>query len=107
MHKNGQVAIVETKGNQDCHIILRGGKGPNYDAASVAAACHELEEAKVSGELMIDFRHANSSKQYEKQADVARDVGAQVAGGTQNIFGVMIESHLVAGAQKPPGRTTR
>jgi 3-deoxy-7-phosphoheptulonate synthase len=100
VHKNGQVAIVETKGNKDCHVILRGGKAPNYDAASVAAACKEIEAAKLPCRLMVDFSHANSSKQYERQVDVARDVAAQLAAGTRCIFGVMVESHLVAGAQK-------
>ncbi len=100
VHKNGQVAIVETKGNPDCHVILRGGKTPNYDAASVAAACKEIEAAGLDCKLMVDFSHANSSKQYERQVDVARDVAAQVAGGSRCIFGVMVESHLNAGAQK-------
>jgi 3-deoxy-7-phosphoheptulonate synthase len=100
VHKNGQVAIVETKGNKDCHVILRGGKAPNYDAANVAAACKEIEAAKLPCRLMVDFSHANSSKQYERQIDVARDVAAQLAAGTRCIFGVMVESHLVAGAQK-------
>ena len=100
MHKNGQVAIVETKGNPDCHVILRGGKTPNYDAASVAAACKEIESAGLACKLMVDFSHANSSKKYERQVDVARDVAAQVAGGSHCIFGVMVESHLHAGAQK-------
>jgi 3-deoxy-7-phosphoheptulonate synthase len=100
VHKNGQVAIVETKGNKDCHVILRGGKAPNYDAASIAAACKEIEAAKLPCRLMVDFSHANSSKQYEKQVEVARDVAAQLAAGTRCIFGVMVESHLVAGAQK-------
>jgi len=100
VHKNGQVAIVETKGNKDCHVILRGGKAPNYDAASVTAACKEIEAARLPCRLMVDFSHANSSKQYERQIDVARDVAAQLAAGTRCIFGVMVESHLVAGAQK-------
>ncbi len=105
VHKNGQVAIVETKGNKDCHVILRGGKAPNYDAASVAAACKEIEAAKLDCRLMIDFSHANSSKQHQKQVEVARDVAAQMAGGNRCIFGVMVESHLVAGAQKfSPGK---
>ena len=105
VHKNGQVAIVETKGNQDCHVILRGGKAPNYDAASVAAACAELEKAKLPASLMVDFSHANSSKQHEKQVDVARDVAAQMGAGSRSIFGVMVESHLKAGAQKfTPGK---
>ncbi len=100
VHKNGQVAIVQTKGNKDCHVILRGGKAPNYGAASVAAACKEIEAAKLPCRLMVDFSHANSSKQYERQVEVARDVAAQLAAGTRCIFGAMVESHLVAGAQK-------
>jgi 3-deoxy-7-phosphoheptulonate synthase len=100
VHKNGQVAIVQTKGNKDCHVILRGGKAPNYDAASVAAACKELEAAKLPATLMVDCSHANSSKQHEKQLDVARDIAAQVAAGSHHVFGLMGESHLTAGAQK-------
>ena len=100
VHKNGQVAIVQTKGNKDCHVILRGGKVPNYDAASIAAACKEIEAARLPCRLMVDFSHANSSKQHEKQVDVARDIAAQLAAGTRCIFGAMVESHLVAGAQK-------
>jgi 3-deoxy-7-phosphoheptulonate synthase len=105
VHKNGQVAIVETRGNKDCHVILRGGKAPNYDAASVAAACQEIEAAKLPCRLMIDASHANSSKQHQKQIEVMRDVGAQLAAGNRCIFGVMVESHLLAGAQKfTPGK---
>lgn len=105
VHKNGQVAIVETRGNKDCHVILRGGKEPNYDAASVAAACKDLEAAKLPCRLMIDASHANSSKQHQRQIDVMRDVGAQLAAGSRCIFGVMVESHLHAGAQKfSPGK---
>ncbi len=105
VHKNGQVAIVETKGNKDCHVILRGGKAPNYDAAHVAAACKDLEAAKLPCTLMIDCSHANSSKQHEKQVDVARDIAQQMVGGSRSIFGVMVESHLTAGAQKfTPGK---
>lgn len=100
VHKNGQVATVETNGNKDCHVILRGGKAPNYDAASVAAACAELEANKLACRLMIDFSHANSEKRHERQLDVARDVGAQIAGGGVCVFGVMVESHLKAGNQK-------
>ena len=100
VHKNGQVAIVETRGNGDCHVILRGGKMPNYDAASIAAACREIEAAKLPCTLMVDCSHANSSKQHSRQIDVAADVGAQLAGGSRCIFGVMVESHLHAGAQK-------
>jgi 3-deoxy-7-phosphoheptulonate synthase len=105
VHKNGQVAIVQTNGNRDCHVILRGGKAPNYDAASVAAACRELEAAKLQPTLMVDCSHANSSKQHERQVDVARDIAGQIAGGSRSVFGVMIESHLTGGAQKfTPGK---
>jgi len=105
VHKNGQVAIVETKGNQDCHVILRGGKAPNYDAESVAAACRDLIAAKLDCRLMVDCSHANSSKKHERQLDVARDIGAQLKAGSQQIFGVMVESHLHDGAQKfSPGK---
>jgi 3-deoxy-7-phosphoheptulonate synthase len=105
VHKNGQVAIVETKGNKDCHVILRGGKAPNYDAASVAAACKEIEAAKLDCKLMIDASHANSSKQHTRQIEVMRDVGGQLAAGNRCIFGVMVESHLRDGAQKfTPGK---
>jgi 3-deoxy-7-phosphoheptulonate synthase len=105
VHKNGQVAIVETRGNKDCHVILRGGKAPNYDAAHVEAACRELEAAKLRPTLMVDCSHANSNKQHERQLDVARDIAAQVAGGSRRVFGVMVESHLHAGAQKfTPGK---
>ena len=100
VHKNGQVAIVETRGNPDCHVILRGGKAPNYDAASVAAACREIEAAQLDCTLMVDCSHANSSKQHERQVDVARDVAEQLKGGSRCIFGVMVESHLQPGAQK-------
>jgi 3-deoxy-7-phosphoheptulonate synthase len=105
VHKNGQVAIVQTNGNKDCHVILRGGKTPNYDAASVATACKELEAAKLPATLMVDCSHANSSKQHDKQIDVARDIAAQVAGGSRQVFGLMVESHLMPGAQKfSPGK---
>ncbi|CAN5664828.1 3-deoxy-7-phosphoheptulonate synthase AroG [soil metagenome] len=100
VHKNGQVAIVQTRGNKDCHVILRGGKTPNYDAESVKAACVDLDAAQLPCSLMVDCSHANSSKQYERQSEVARDVASQVAAGSRAIFGVMVESHLQAGAQK-------
>jgi 3-deoxy-7-phosphoheptulonate synthase len=100
VHKNGQVAIVETSGNPDCHVILRGGKTPNYDAVHVEAACKDLEAAKLRPSLMVDCSHANSSKQHERQIDVARDIATQVGGGSRRIFGVMVESHLTGGAQK-------
>jgi 3-deoxy-7-phosphoheptulonate synthase len=105
VHKNGQVAIVQTNGNKDCHVILRGGKAPNYDAASVAAACRELEGAGLPPTLMVDCSHANSSKQHEKQIDVAREIANQVASGSHGVFGLMVESHLIPGAQKfTPGK---
>ncbi len=105
IHKNGQVAIVQTNGNPDCHVILRGGKAPNYDAASVASACKDLVAAKLPPTLMVDCSHANSSKQHEKQIDVAKDIAAQLASGSKSVFGVMVESNLQAGAQKfTPGK---
>ncbi len=105
VHKNGQVAIVQTAGNKDCHVILRGGKTPNYDAQSVAAACKDLEAAGLPASLMVDCSHANSSKQHERQLLVAQDVAGQVAQGSRQVFGLMIESHLQAGAQKfTPGK---
>jgi 3-deoxy-7-phosphoheptulonate synthase len=100
VHKSGQVAIVETRGNEDCHIILRGGKTPNYDAASVAAACAELAKAKLPERLMIDCSHANAAKQYQKQAEVAADIAAQIGGGEKRIVGAMVESNLVEGRQE-------
>jgi 3-deoxy-7-phosphoheptulonate synthase len=99
VHKNGQVAIVETRGNADCHIILRGGREPNYDAASVAAACKALAAAGVKEHLMIDCSHANSRKDYRRQIEVGADIGGQIAAGERRIAGVMIESHLQAGRQ--------
>jgi len=99
MTKTGQAAIFETAGNEDCHVILRGGKAPNYDAASVEAASRELAAAGLAAHLMVDFSHANASKQYQRQVDVATDVGRQVAGGDERIVGVMVESHLQPGRQ--------
>jgi len=105
VHKSGQVSIVETRGNDDCHIILRGGKSPNYDAASVKAACDELSRSKLECRLMIDCSHANAAKQYRRQLEVAADLGAQVAEGSRCIVGAMIESNLVEGRQElAPGR---
>jgi len=105
VHKNGQVAIVQTKGNKDCHVILRGGKAPNYDAASVTAACEELAKAKLPASLMVDCSHANSSKQHERQLVVAKDIADQISAGSHQVFGVMIESHIHGGAQKfTPGK---
>ena len=97
--KGGHSAIVSTSGNEDCHIILRGGSRPNYDATSVDAAAKVLVEAGVPARLMIDFSHGNSSKKPEKQVEVAQDVAGQLAGGDTRILGVMAESHLKAGRQ--------
>ncbi len=99
MTKTGQAAIFETVGNEDCHVILRGGKAPNYDAASVEAAATELAAAGLAPHLMIDFSHANASKQYRKQVDVGANVAAQLAAGEERVMGVMVESHLNAGRQ--------
>jgi 3-deoxy-7-phosphoheptulonate synthase len=99
MTKTGQAAIFETLGNEDCHVILRGGKAPNYDAASVEAACKELASAGLAARLVIDFSHANSSKQYQRQVDVALDVSGQLSKGDERIVGVMVESHLSPGRQ--------
>jgi 3-deoxy-7-phosphoheptulonate synthase len=97
---SGTPAILHTRGNADCHIILRGGKGrPNYDAASVAAALELLDAARLPKRLMIDLSHDNSGKDPERQPAVAADVGAQIAGGNDAIVGVMLESFLVAGRQ--------
>jgi 3-deoxy-7-phosphoheptulonate synthase len=105
VHKNGQVAIVETRGNCDCHLILRGGQTPNFDARSVAAACSALAKAGLPERLMIDCSHANTSKQYRLQINVAQGIGEQIARGDRRIFGAMVESHLVEGRQDlTPGR---
>ncbi|RUV75039.1 MAG: 3-deoxy-7-phosphoheptulonate synthase [Mesorhizobium sp.] len=103
--KGGRSAIATTTGNEDCHVILRGGIVPNYDATSVAAACKELGRAGIPPRLMIDVSHANSNKRPENQPMVAADVADQVAAGDERIIGVMIESHLVAGRQDvTPGK---
>jgi hypothetical protein len=97
MTKMGQAAVFETRGNLDCHVILRGGKQPNYSAADVAAACAMLQGAGLREQVMVDVSHANSSKQHRRQIEVAADVAAQVAAGDRRIMGVMIESHLEEG----------
>ena len=97
--KGGHSAIVSTNGNEDCHIILRGGKHPNYDAASVDAAAKELAAAGLEQRLMIDCSHSNSQRMFQRQIDVAREIGRQVAGGEDRVIGLMIESHLKAGRQ--------
>jgi 3-deoxy-7-phosphoheptulonate synthase len=97
--KGGHSAIVSTAGNEDCHIILRGGKTPNYDAASVEEACRQLAANGLAARLMIDASHANSSKNPANQVPVCADIGQQIAGGDDRIVGVMVESHLVGGRQ--------
>ena len=97
--KQGHSAIFSTTGNDDCHIILRGGKQPNYDAASVEEAAKQLQASGQRACLMIDCSHANSAKSHDRQIDVCRDVAGQVSQGDRRIFGVMLESHLVAGRQ--------
>ena len=97
--KRGHSAIAATSGNEDCHVILRGGKKPNYDAASVEAAAAELARAGVGPRMMVDASHANSGKKPENQPQVVADIARQVAGGEARIMGVMIESNLVAGRQ--------
>lgn len=104
--KSGHTAIVSTMGNEDCHVILRGGSTPNYQASDVDAACREIAAAGLAARLMIDFSHGNSSKQYKRQCAVGADVCAQIAAGEDRICGVMIESHLVEGRQDlVPGKT--
>jgi 3-deoxy-7-phosphoheptulonate synthase len=103
--KSGHVAVFKTAGNEDCHVILRGGKAPNYDAASIEAACRELAAAGLRQHVMVDFSHANSSKQYQRQIDVGADVADQLAKGEARIMGVMVESHINPGRQDlMPGR---
>jgi 3-deoxy-7-phosphoheptulonate synthase len=97
--KGGHSAIVATSGNEDCHIILRGGRTPNYDAASVASACLEMAAAGLAQRLMIDASHANSGKRPERQIPVCEDIARQIGEGDERIVGLMIESHLVAGRQ--------
>ncbi|WP_246212159.1 3-deoxy-7-phosphoheptulonate synthase [Usitatibacter palustris] len=97
--KSGHVAMFKTAGNEDCHAILRGGKTPNYDAASVELACKELASSGLAQRLMVDFSHANSSKQYQRQMDVGVDVANQLGAGEERIVGVMVESHINPGRQ--------
>ena len=100
--KAGHSAIVHTRGNPDCHVILRGGKEPNYSAEHVQAASEQLAKAGVTPKLMVDCSHANSRKDFRRQMEVAQDVAAQIRAGEQNIMGVMVESHLVEGRQDKP-----
>jgi len=99
MTKMGVAAIFETRGNAHGHVILRGGKQPNYDAASVAATCAALRKAGLREQVMVDCSHANSAKQHRRQIEVAADVATQMAGGEHRIMGVMVESHLHEGRQ--------
>ena len=99
IRKEGNAAIFSTKGNPDCHIILRGGKEPNYDADSVNQVAAELEKAKLPTNIMIDLSHANSKKQHQAQIDVAENVATQIENGDKRIIGIMLESHLIAGRQ--------
>ena len=99
MTKMGQAAVFETRGNEDCHVILRGGKQPNYSAADVEAACRLLRDRGLPERVMIDVSHANSAKEHRRQIEVAADVAEQIAGGDRRVVGVMIESHLNEGRQ--------
>lgn len=103
--KMGQAAIFETRGNHDCHMILRGGKTPNYSTEHVAAACQQLAASGLHEQVMVDLSHANSSKQHRKQIEVAADVARQIAAGEARITGVMIESHLQEGRQDLGGNS--
>jgi 3-deoxy-7-phosphoheptulonate synthase len=108
MTKWGQAAIFETVGNDNCHVILRGGKLPNYGASDVAAACALLKASGLREQVMVDVSHANSSKQHQRQIDVAADVAGQIAAGETRITGLMIESHLKEGRQDiVPGQVLR
>jgi 3-deoxy-7-phosphoheptulonate synthase len=108
MTKMGQAAIFETRGNADCHVILRGGKEPNYSAADVDAACAALRLAGLAEQVMVDVSHANSAKQHRRQIDVAADIAQRLAAGERRIVGLMIESHLQEGRQDlTPGQPLR
>lgn len=103
--KDGNVAIVQTGGNQDCHVILRGGTEPNYQAEHVEAAVAQLKDKGLSPAVMVDCSHGNSAKQHKRQLDVAKDLAAQISSGSDSVFGVMVESHLKEGNQSfKPGK---
>jgi 3-deoxy-7-phosphoheptulonate synthase len=106
--REGHSAIISTNGNEDCHIILRGGKSPNYDSDSINAACQDISKARLAQYLMIDASHANSGKKAENQIPVCADIASQIANGDSRIIGVMIESHLIGGRQdlKPGNELT-
>ena len=97
--KAGHSAIVSTNGNEDCHLILRGGKTPNYDAANVSASCEQIAKGGLPQRIMIDASHANSEKNPERQLPVCENIAEQLAAGDERIFGVMVESNLVGGRQ--------
>jgi 3-deoxy-7-phosphoheptulonate synthase len=103
--KDGRSSIFTTSGNEDCHVILRGGREPNYQAQYVNQASQELKAHGLASAIMVDCSHANSSRDYRRQAIVANDIAQQLALGSQNISGVMIESHLVGGNQNATGKT--
>ena len=108
MTKMGQAAIFETRGNGDCHVILRGGKQPNYGVEEVAAACVVLRGSGLREQVMVDVSHANSEKQHRRQIEIAAGIAHRIAGGERNIIGVMIESHLEEGRQDLcPGQPLR
>ena len=94
MTKMGQAAIFETRGNPDCQVILRGGKGPNYEAESVAAACDSLAASDLRGQVRVDMSHGNSKKQHWRQIGIAADITGRIAAGERRVTGVMIKSHL-------------
>ncbi|MGB0866985.1 MAG: 3-deoxy-7-phosphoheptulonate synthase [Granulosicoccaceae bacterium] len=98
--ENGKVSVLETRGNPHGHIILRGGKEPNYDASHVAAIEAELDKAKLPAKLVVDCSHGNSYKNHELQPTVAKDAAEQIVAGNRSILGLMLESHINAGAQK-------
>jgi 3-deoxy-7-phosphoheptulonate synthase len=103
--KEGHSAIVHTTGNEDCHVILRGGRKPNYDAANVELACKQLSSAGLAKRVMIDMSHSNSEKEFRKQLSVGHAIAEQIADGDDRIMGVMIESHLKEGRQDlTPGK---
>ena len=97
--KGGISAIISTNGNEDCHVILRGGTKPNYDAASISDACQQSGKSNLACRLMVDTSHGNSQKNHQNQISVCDDIARQLASGERRIFGVMVESHLVAGRQ--------
>ena len=108
MTKMGQAAIFETRGNGDCHVILRGGKQPNYSAEAVTAGCSMLSEAGLPPLVMVDVSHANSQKQHQLQVQIAGGIAQRIAAGERCISGVMIESHLHEGRQDlTPGQPLR